>query len=186
VSTVELLEALTTAQAWASTTTGGEHHAPSIGDVWWPFWNFVIYAFIIGKFAVPRARGFLKTRRDEVVSTISQAAAKKQAAEARVNEYKSKLAGLDKEIQSLQATVSQETEREKSKLISEAQAMAVKIKEDANFLGEQEVKMARQRIREELANQAEATARELVRRHLSPTDQSRLAQEFIQSIGQTQ
>jgi F-type H+-transporting ATPase subunit b len=185
VSAVELLEAFTTAQAWASTATGAEHHAPSIWDVWWPFWNFVIYAIIIAKFAVPRAREFLNTRREEVVSTISQAAAKKQTAEARVSEYKAKLAGLDKEIQSLQATLRQEAEREKSKLISEAQAMAVKIKEDASFLGDQEVKVARQRIREELASQAEMTARELVRRNLSPEDQSRLVQDFIQSIGQT-
>jgi F0F1-type ATP synthase membrane subunit b/b' len=63
--------------------------------------------------------------------------------------------------------------------------MAVKIKEDADFLADQEVKIARQRIREEMANQAEATARELVRRNLSAADQSRLVQDFIQSIGQT-
>lgn len=184
MSAVELLEAFATAQAWASTATG-EHHAPSIGDIWWPFWNFVLYAIIIAKFAVPRAREFLKTRREEVVSTISQAASRKQAAQARVSEYKAKLAGLDKEIQSLQATVRQEAEREKSKLITEAQAMAVKIKEDANFLGDQEIKIARQRIREELASQAEATARELVRRNLSAADQTRLVQDFIQSMGQT-
>lgn len=185
MSPVEFLEVFSTAQAWASTATGAEHHAPSIGDVWWPFWNFVIYAIIIAKFAVPRAREFLKTRREEVVSAISQATAKKQTAEARVSEYKAKLAGLDKEIQSIHATLRDEAEREKSKLISEAQAMAVKIKEDANFLADQEVKIARQRIREELANQAEATARELVRHNLSPADQSRLVQEFIQNIGQT-
>jgi F-type H+-transporting ATPase subunit b len=185
VSAVEFLEVFTTAQAWASTATGAEHHAPSIGDVWWPFWNFVVYGIIIAKFGVPRAREFLKTRREEVVSAISQATAKKQTAEARVSEYKAKLAGLDKEIQSIHAALRDEAEREKSKLISEAQVMAVKIKEDANFLADQEVKIARQRIREELANQAEATARELVRRNLSPADQSRLVQEFIQNIGQT-
>jgi F-type H+-transporting ATPase subunit b len=185
VSPVEFLEVFSTAQAWASTATGAEHHAPSIGDIWWPFWNFVIYAIIIAKFAVPRAREFLKTRREEVVSAISQATAKKQTAEARVSEYKAKLAGLDNEIQSIHATLRDEAEREKSKLIREAQAMAVKIKEDANFLAAQEVKIARQRIREELANQAEATARQLVRHNLYPADQSRLVQEFIQNIGQT-
>ncbi|HEY2921226.1 MAG TPA: hypothetical protein VGK77_19760 [Candidatus Binatia bacterium] len=185
MSTVELLEVFTTAQAWASTAAGAEHHGPSIWDVWWPFWNFVIYAIIIVKFAIPLARDFLKTRREEVISTISQASAKKQAAEALVSGYKAKLAGLDKEIQSIHASLRDEAEREKSKLISEAQAMAVKIKEDADFLADQEVKIARQRIREEMANQAEATARELVRRNLSAADQSRLVQDFIQSIGQT-
>jgi F0F1-type ATP synthase membrane subunit b/b' len=61
--------------------------------------------------------------------------------------------------------------------------MALKIKEDANFLADQEVKIARQKMREEMANQAERAARELVQRNLSGADQSRLAAEFIQTIG---
>ena len=63
-------------------------------------------------------------------------------------------------------------------------ALALKIKDDAQFLAEQEVKIARQKIREEMANQAEATARELVQSNLTAADQSRLVQDFIQDIGQ--
>ena len=44
--------------------------------------------------------------------------------------------------------------------------------------------MARQKIREEMATEAEATARALLQRNLSMDDQNRLANEFIQSIGQ--
>ena len=178
------VEFFVAAQAWASSAAEAEHHAPSITDVGWPLANFIIYAFIIVKFAFPLARDFLKTRREEVLSTITQASAKKQAAEALVSEYKTKLAGLDKEIQSIRASLRDEGEREKSKLLSEAQALAVRIKEDARFLADQEVKVARQRLREEMANQAETTARELVQRNLSGADQSRLVQDFIQSIGQ--
>jgi F-type H+-transporting ATPase subunit b len=151
--------------------------------VGWPLANFIIYAFIIIKFAVPLARDFLKTRHEEVLSAITQATAKKQAAEALVSEYKAKLAGLDKEAQSIHNSLRDEGEREKSKLISEAHTMGAKIKEDANFLADQEVKMARQEMREEMANQAETTARELVQRNVSSADQSRLAAEFIQTIG---
>jgi F0F1-type ATP synthase membrane subunit b/b' len=61
--------------------------------------------------------------------------------------------------------------------------MALKIKKDANFLADQEVKIARQKMREEMANQAATTARELVRRNISGADQSRLVAEFIQTIG---
>ena len=62
--------------------------------------------------------------------------------------------------------------------------MAGKIREDARFLADREVGIAREKIREEMANQAETTARELVQRNISPADQGRLAQEFIQQIGQ--
>jgi F0F1-type ATP synthase membrane subunit b/b' len=76
-------------------------------------------------------------------------------------------------------------EREKHKLLSETQTLAVKIKEDARFLADQEVKLARQKVREEMAARAEAAARELVRRNLSTADQGRLVEDFIQSIGPT-
>jgi F-type H+-transporting ATPase subunit b len=187
VSAVNFLDLFTTAQLWAAEAAshGAEHHAPSINDIWWPLGNFLIYAFIIVKFALPLVRDFLKTRREEVVSAIAQASAKKQAAEAFVGEYKTKIAGLDQQIQTLQATLRDEGEREKTRLVSEAQSLALKIKEDTQFLADQEVKIARQQLRQEIANQAEAAARELIQRNLSAADQHRLAQEFIDSIGQT-
>jgi len=182
---VSALEFFTAAQAYASAAAEAEHHAPSINDIWFPLANFLIYAFIIVKFAFPLIRDFLKARHDEVVYTISQAAAKKQAAEALVNEYRAKLSGLDREVQSIHASLREEGEREQRKLVGEAQATAIKIQEDAVFLAEQEAKMARQKLREEIADQAEAAARQLVERNLSGADQNRLVDDFIHTIGQS-
>jgi len=187
VSAAKLLELVVTAQVWAGEAAehGAEHHGPSINDIWFPLGNFLIYAFILVKFALPLVRDFLKTRREEIVATITQATAKKQAAEALVSDYKTKVAGLDKEIQAMQAALRDEGEREKARLVAEAEALSAKIKQDALFLADQEVKIARQQLRQEMANEAEATARELVQRNLSAADQDRLAHEFIQNIGQT-
>jgi F-type H+-transporting ATPase subunit b len=182
---VSVLEFFTTAQAYASAAAEAEHHAPSINDIWFPLGNFLIYAFIIVKFAFPLIRDFLKSRHDEVVSTISQASARKQAAEALVHEYRAKLSGLDREVQSILDSLRDEGQREKSKVVREAEARAVKIQEDAYFLAEQEVKMARQKLREEMADQAEATARQLIERNLSGADQNRLVDDFIHTIGQS-
>jgi len=170
------------AQAWAA--GGAEHHTPSITEVIFPALNFLIYLAIIVKFALPPIRSYLKNRRDEVVATMTQASAKKAAAQALVAEYKAKLAALDQRVRSLQATLGEEGERDKAKLLGEANNMAAKIKADASVLADQEVKMARQKIREDMAIQAEATARALLQRNLSADDQNRLADEFIQSIGQ--
>ena len=178
----DFLGLFTIAQAWAA--GGAEHHVPAISEVIFPALNFLIYAFIIIKFALPPVRSFLQNRRDQVVATMAQASAKKAAAQALVDEYKAKLAALDQQVRSLQATLRQEGERDKAKLVGEANAMAVKIKADASILADQEVKMARQKIREDMAIQAEATARALLQRNLSVDDQNRLADEFIQSIGQ--
>jgi F-type H+-transporting ATPase subunit b len=171
------------ANAWAS-AAGAEHHVPTIGEVILPAINFIMYAALIYHFALPMVRNLLRARRDEVVATIAQASTKKQQAEALVAEYRAKVARVDQEAQSIQASRRADAERERAKTLSEAEAMAVKVREDALFLADREVNIAREMLREELASQAEAMARELVQRNISPADQGRLAQDFIQNIGQ--
>jgi F-type H+-transporting ATPase subunit b len=180
VSPVELFGI---AQAWASAAEA-EHHAPSIDQIWFPLANFLIFLFIIVRYGLPPVRNFLRSRHDQVLATLQEAAAKKHQAEAIVQDYKSRLAHLEQEVQSIQASLRAEGEREKTKLLAETQLLAAKIKEDAQFLADQEVKVARQKIREDIANQAESTARELVQRELSPTDQDRLVEDFVGAIGQ--
>jgi F-type H+-transporting ATPase subunit b len=180
---VSFLELFATAQAWASATEA-EHHAPSISQIWFPLGNFLIFAFIIVRYALPPIRNFLRSRHDEVLAIVREAAAKKQQAEAIVQDYKGRLARVEQEAQSMLASLRAEGEKEKAKLLSDAQTLAAKIKEDARFLADQEVRVARQKMREEMASEAEARARELVQQHLSSTDQGRLVEDFIHSIGQ--
>lgn len=180
---MSLLELFFTAQAWAS-SAGGEHHAPSIHEIWFPLGNFLIFAFIIARYAMPLVRSYLQSRREEVVAALEQSSARKQQAEARVQDYRKRLALVDTEIAAIEASLRDDGEREKSKLISDGQTMAVRIKEDARFLADQEFRMARQHLREELAGRAQAAAGELARRNLSGADQGRLVEDFIQSIGQ--
>ena len=178
------LEILSVAQAWASAAEA-EHHAPSITQLLFPLANFLIYAYIIKKFALPVARDFMRSRREEILTSIESAAEAKKQAEAVVRGYQAKLAGIQQESDSIDAELRAEGEREKNKLIGEAEALAAKIKDDAMFLADQEVKSARQKTRAEMAAQAEATARELLQRQLSAGDQDRLADDFIESIGRT-
>ena len=169
------------ANAWAA--GGAEHHTPTIDEVIFPAINFIIYAGVLYFFALPAVRGFLRARRDEVASTMAQASAKKQQAEALVSEYRARIAGLDQEIRSIETSFQREAEAEKEKLLKEAQSLATKIRDDARVLADQEAKAARQAIREEMASRAEAAARELIQKNLSAADQARLAQDFIGNIG---
>jgi F-type H+-transporting ATPase subunit b len=177
------LDLFIVANAWAA--AGGEHHTPTIDEVIFPAINFLIYAAVLYYFALPKLRSFLRSRHEEVVSTMAQASAKKQQAEALVSAYRAKLAGAEQEIRAMQTTVRNEGEAEKAKLLSEAQALATKIRADALLLADQEAKTARQKIRQEMASQAEVAARLLVQKNISPADHGRLAQDFLQSIGST-
>jgi F-type H+-transporting ATPase subunit b len=175
---MSLFDILTVAQAWASAAEA-EHHAPSIHQIWFPLANFLIFVWILKRFALPLVRDFLRSRREEVLTTVQSAAENKRRAEAIVQDYKSRLARLDQEAQAIEASLRAEGERQ------EAQALTKKILEDARFLADQEVKMARQKIREEMASLAGARARELIQRHITPADQLRLAEEFLREMGQS-
>ena len=119
------------AEAWAA--GGAEHHAPEISGIIFPLLNFLIYAGIIYYFAVPLIRSFLKARHDEVLATVTGAAARKRSAEALVADYRSRLAKLNQEIESIQASLKAEGERDKARLLREAEALAAKIKSDAQL-----------------------------------------------------
>ena len=168
-------------EAWAA--GGAEHHGPEISGIIFPLLNFLIYAGIIYYFAVPLIRSFLKARHDEVLATVTEAAARKRSAEALVSDYRSRLAKLNPEIESIQASLKAEGERDKARLLREAEALAAKITSDAQLLAEQEVKAAKHQVLLELAERAKDSATDLMRHHLSQADQGRLVEEFINDLG---
>ncbi len=180
---MSLFELFSLAEAWAS-AAGAEHHAPSINQIWFPLINFLIFAYLIQQYALPLLRSFLLSRREEVVAAIQSAADDKRRAEAMVQEYRSRLVRLNEETKSIEESLRAEAEREKARLLSEAEATADKVKRDARFLADQEIKVARQQLRREMAETARGAASDLVRRHISAADQTRLVEDFIQSIGQ--
>ena len=179
---MNLLEFIATAQAWASAAEA-EAHAPSISELIFPFINFAIYVFLVVKFVLPAVRNYLRSRRQEVVNLVEGATEDKHRIQAVVQEYTSRLAQVEQEGHRMQASFREQAEREKAKLLEDAERAAAKIKEDAAFLAEQEVKVARQKIREEMAASAATTARQLIRENFSSADQSRLLSEFIGNMG---
>lgn len=177
-----LIQLFALAQAWAAEEAA--HELPSISELLFPLLNFLIYVYLVKRFVIPGVLDFLRARRQQVLTSIEGATESKQKAEATVKDYQARLARVGQEIQAIELSFKTEGEREKTKLLEEAEKLVGNIKEDAAFLAEQEVKVARQKIREEMADLAENAAKELIQRHLSSVDQSHLVADFIQNIGQ--
>ena len=177
-----LLELFSLVPAWAAEEAA--HEAPAISELLFPLLNFVLYVYLIKRWVIPGVLDFLRARRQQVLTSIEGATESKQKAEAIVKDYKARLDRSAEEIQEIEVLFQTEGEREKTKLLEEGERLVAKIKEDAALLAEHEVKVARQRIREEMADRAEVTAKELIQRYLSPADQSQLFADFIQNIGQ--
>ena len=170
---------------WAAPAAAAEEHAPSISQLLFPLINFLIFVYLLKRYALPFAKEYLKSRREQVVAALKESAESKQRAEALVRDYKGRLQRLDQETRAIRDTLKAEGESEKARLLAEAEESATRIKADADFLAEQETKLARQELRREIARAAQASAEKIVQDNLTAADRRRMVEEFLSEVGGT-
>lgn len=174
-----LLEFVFSAQLWAAPAAHVEEHAPSVTQLIFPLINFLIFLYLVKRFVLPLAGDYFRSRRQEILSAVHGAGEGKRAVEEKVRDYQGRLSRLAGEARQIQQALRVEGERERAKLLAEAEDLAAKVKADAGFLAEHEVKIARQQIRAEIARLAQEAARQALQRHLNPADHKRLVEEFL-------
>ncbi len=99
-------------------------------------------------------------------------------------DYRNRLVHLDDETKKILETIRAEGEREKARLLLDTEDLVLKIRADADFLAQQEAKVARQQLREEIARIAQAAAENALRANFRATDQERLIDQFLVDIGE--
>ena len=161
------------AEAWAA--AGSDGHLPSMNSLIFPFINFLIFVFLIYRFGLPAVKRFLVSRRDEILSAVQSADESLEKAETAVQSYRERLAAADNETKILLETLRGEGEREKTMILSEAEDLA-------DFVSQQETKVARQEIRVGIAHMARDAAEKAIRANLRPVDQERFVEQFLQGI----
>jgi F-type H+-transporting ATPase subunit b len=166
--------------AWAAGES--EAHSSSVIDLVFPLINFLIFVYLAKRYAIPPIKEYLKQRREGIISAVAEANEAKNRAEKYLQTYKTLLNNLEAETEKLRQRLRAEGEREKARIIAAAQEFAAKLKADTDFMAEQEMKMARQQIREELANLAEEAAERVIARQLTDHDQDRLIDDFTQHL----
>jgi len=114
---------------------------------------------------------------------LKESAESKQRAEALVRDYKGRLQRLDQETRQIRDALKAEGEREKTRLLVEAEEAAARINADTDFLADQETKLARQELRREIARAAQASAGKLVQDNLTAADRRRMVEEFLSEVG---
>lgn len=174
------------AELWAAGSAAAEAHGAPVSQVIFPLINFLIFLYLIKRFVLPFAREHLRTRRAEIATTVQEAEQSKGQAEAMVQDYRGRLRGLEDEAKRIGGELVAEGERERARLLREAEETALRVTADADFLAAQEVKSARRQLRAEMARMAQASAQRLIQSHFTSTDQNRLVEEFLSGVGQNQ
>jgi F-type H+-transporting ATPase subunit b len=163
---------------------GGAHAAPSFDVKRFGFQvlNFAVLLFLLVKFGGPAVKKALEARSQQIKSDLASAAEARAAAQARFEKQEQRLAALESEIEAIRAGIKQEAEAEKVRLIAMAEDRARRIREESEFIIEQQVKQAEEDLRREVAAQAVALAEQIVRSQLGPADQQRLVDTFVGDI----
>jgi len=167
--------------------SGGSEHAVDSGviikDFIWRCVNFAVMVGLLGYFVSKPIRNALQNRRAEIEKTLADAAAARDAAEAKAREYQEKLAKASAEIEAIYASIRREGELERDKILASAREMAAKVELEADAKAASAVARARSELRAEAACLAVELAEELLARSVTEADQKRLIDEYMQKVG---
>jgi F-type H+-transporting ATPase subunit b len=153
-------------------------------DFIWRCVNFLAMVGLLAYFVSKPIRNGLQNRRAEIEKTLADAAAAREAAEAKARAYQDKLAKAAAEIESIYAAIRREGELERDKILGSAREMAAKIELEADAKAANAVARARVELRAEAAHLAVALAEELLAKSVTAADQKRLVDEYLQKVGE--
>ncbi len=121
----------------------------------------------------------LKARRDAVAKELDEAAQIKAEAKAKLEEYSNKLKKLGDELERMKAELTLAGEKDRDRIVKEAEEKAERMRKDAQFLIEQEVKQLRIDMLKHAVLASSAAAEQVLKSKLSSADHDRLANEYL-------
>jgi len=160
---------------------GGGVHVPW-GEIIKQAINFLILAGVLVYFLRKPLSSFLKERSELLRRAIDDAAKARAEAAEKLAAIEARTAKLADEIAAMNAKVDVDAAAEARRLQETATVEISRIRAQSEFTGEQEVKKAREELRQEASLLTARAAEELVRKTLSPEDQDRLVRENLEKI----
>ena len=144
--------------------------------------NLAALLVVVVWFARKPLREFFEDRREEIEGDLSSAAEMLRSAEERHAELQRKLIALDGELAEIRSKARQRAEAERERIVADAKAAAERIRDDAHAAVEQELRRARQELRQEVSDLALGLAADRLREAVGDADRDRLLDEFISRI----
>lgn len=162
----------------------GEGHDASINmlELSGSFVNFGIWLALLVLMLRKPLSEFLRNRRASVVEGMEEAKRVKEEAEAKHREYSERIENLDAELERLRDEMRRAGQEERERIVAAANDKAAKMREEARFLVDQQMKQLRVDLTREAVEAAVATAEALLTKQTSAADQERLANDYLATL----
>jgi F-type H+-transporting ATPase subunit b len=153
-----------------------------IWDLFWRIANFVILAGVLLYFTRKPIANAIKNSIESVKKLMKDAEESRRDSEARMKEAEEKLAGVDREISDLLASARKEGEAERERILAEAAEALEKLKAENSVAIALELKKAKDILKKEAANAAVALAEEILSRKITPEDQTKFVDDYLEKL----
>ena len=168
-----------------ASSEGGEHAAKKgwIATDTYRVMNFAVLAIAIFFIARKPVSQMLGSRIQGIKDELKELEEKKKDAEKTLADYNAKLAELEKEGEAIVEQYIQQGKVTREKILAEAATAAEKLEEQARRNIEHEFKDARKKLQRDIVEKALLKAEELVKNTITPGDQDRLVDEYLEKVG---
>jgi F-type H+-transporting ATPase subunit b len=145
--------------------------------------NFAILVIVLYRFGrKPLAEALIK-RKQSIMAEIDNATRLKEEAEARLAEYEEKLENIHDKLEEVRAEYAAQGEAERRHILEEAEERRSRMRRDAEFRIDQELKTARTELLREAVEKAVAGAEKTLRERIQSSDHDKIAEDYLKSIG---
>jgi F-type H+-transporting ATPase subunit b len=145
--------------------------------------NFTVLVYVLYRFGRKPLTDALLKRKQSIMAEIDLADELYEKAEARLDDYEERLENIEGKLAEVRAEYAAQADVEQKHLLAEAEERRVRMRRDAEFRIEQERKAVRDALLAEAVLSASVAAEALIQKHISRTDQERMATDYLTSVG---
>ncbi len=165
---------------------GGSLTAAKLKELFWRVLNFAALLIILVKFGAKPIAAALSGRQKQIKDEIEDLEARKESAEQSYREFEEKLAGVEKEIDTIVDKAVAQAEVEKTKILEKAEMAAADIQRQAEQAVQNEITEAKRTLQNDIADKAAAMAEELIKKNLTSDDQVKIIEDYLDKVGAVQ
>ncbi len=148
----------------------------------WRIVNFILFVGLLVYVLRKPAKAFWESRAQRIHSEIEQGEQLRREAEGKYRTLEKRFLNLETEIQGLVSSMQREGSDEKKFLLSDAEALAARIRKESERIAAQEVRKARESLRAQAVTLAVELAEKMIRQGLGEEDQKRLADKYLSAL----
>lgn len=150
--------------------------------IFWPFFNFFILIGVVVFLGKAPIKSFLNGRRDRIQSDLLEARELREAAQKTFDTASEKLQSLERELESIRADMVKAGEEERARIVADAEKKASRMRKDASFLIEQQLKQLRVDLTQKTVQASIAAAKQAIGSSINDEDQRRLADDYLSRV----